>query len=206
MRKRITALITNMDIPLGFAIGNTLEVIEAIDVLSGRGPADLTEICIALASLMAHLSLDIPLDEAKKRARGALADGTALAKFKEWISRQGGDARLIENPNSFEKAKYELDVLAEADGYIGGMDTEKIGISAMELGAGRKTKDDGIDFSAGIILNKKTGDKVKVGDKIATLYTNNKDSLPLASEIFKSAVFYSECEIDAGELIYDTIT
>ena len=86
------------------------------------------------------------------------------------------------------------------------MDTEKIGISAMELGAGRKTKDDEIDFSAGIILNKKTGDKVKAGDKIATLYTNNKDSFPLASEIFKSAIFYSECEIDAGKLIYNTIT
>ncbi len=204
--KNTAALITNMDIPLGFAIGNTLEVKEAIDTLSGKGPSDLTDICIELSSLMAHLSLEIPLDEAREKARAALSGGTALLKFKSWISRQGGDVSLIENPDLFDKAKYELDVLAEADGYVGRMDTEKIGISAMELGAGRKTKDGEIDFSAGIMLSKKTGDKVLYGEKIATLYTNKKDSLALASEIFKSAVSYSKTEIDIGKLIYNTIT
>ncbi len=200
------ALITNMDIPLGFAIGNTLEVKEAIDVLSGKGPTDLSEICIELASLMAHLSLKIPLDTAKDKARRALADGTALRKFKEWICRQGGDLSLIGNTDLFDKAAFEFEISAEADGYISGMDTEKIGISAMELGAGRKTKDEEIDFAAGIVLAKKTGDAVKQGEKIATLYTNKKEAIPPASEIFKSAISYSESAVYTGRLIYNTIT
>ena len=200
------ALITNMDIPLGFAIGNTLEVKEAIDVLSGKGPSDLTEICIELASLMAHLSLDLPLEMARNRARAALVDGRAFNKFKEWTCRQGGDASLIENPDTFDGAEFEAALLAECDGYISAMDTEKIGLAAMELGAGRKTKEDKIDFAAGIVLAKKTGDKVTRGEKIATLYTNKKETVSVASEIFNSAISYSEEKLDIGRLIYNTIT
>ena len=200
------ALITNMDIPLGFAIGNSLEVKEAICVLSGKGPSDLTEICIELASLMAHLALDLPLDEARDKARRMLNDGTALTKFKEWTSRQGGDVSLIENPDKFEGAKIEAELLAESEGYISAMDTEKIGLAAMELGAGRKTKEDEIDYAAGIVLAKKTGDAVKRGEKIATLYTNKPESIAVASRIFSSAVSYSEEKLDIGRLIYNTIT
>jgi len=150
--RRCAALITNMDIPLGYSVGNILEVKEAIATLRGEGPEDLTEISLALAAAMTHFAKDITHAEAMRRAREALESGAALEKLKEWISAQGGDAGLIDSPESFPSAPITREVRAKKSGYISGMNAEAIGIAAMELGAGRRTKDDVIDYTAGITL------------------------------------------------------
>lgn len=203
--RRTAALITNMDIPLGYGIGNILEVKEAIATLKGNGPSDLTEICISLAAAMASLALSISFDEAKARAEKALLCGAALRKFKEWIGAQGGDTALIDNPELFKKSAYEHKIIADRDGYISGMDAEAVGICAMELGAGRKTKEDVIDYSAGIVLNKKTGDKVTVGDTLVTLYTNEPEALSDAENLFINSLSFSDIPIEKVKLIHKII-
>ncbi len=203
--RKTSALITNMDIPLGRGIGNILEVKEAIETLQGNGPSDLTEICVSLAAAMASLALSIPFDEAKARAEEALFCGAALQKFKEWIGAQGGDITLIDNPDLFPKSVYEHKIIASRDGYISAMDAEAIGICAMELGAGRKTKEDEIDYSAGIMLNKKTGDKIAVGDIIATLHTNRPETLSNAEAVFNNSLSFSDIQTEKTKLIHKII-
>ncbi|MBE6645341.1 MAG: pyrimidine-nucleoside phosphorylase [Ruminococcaceae bacterium] len=204
--RRTAAVITNMDVPLGFAVGNILEVREAVATLRGHGPDDLSEICVTLAALMAHLALGEPVEKMKDLANEALADGTAFSKFKEWISAQGGDTSLLDNTELFEKASSAYEIKATQDGFISKMDAEAIGLSAMELGAGRKTKEDKIDYAAGIILNKKTGDKVKRGDVLATLYTNRPENIAEAEKTFISSLSFSDSRIAKGKLIYQIIT
>lgn len=199
------ALITNMDIPLGYAIGNALEVCEALDVLSGRGPADLTEVCTALATEMVSASLGMRTDDARAAVLDAISSGRALEKFAEWIEAQGGDASYAKDTSLFPKAKYEYDVKAECDGYISAMNAEEIGVSSVVLGAGRLTKDDAIDHAAGIILRKKRGDKVCVGDTIATLYTNNETKIKDAERMLLGAVRISDTKPEAEPLIYKTV-
>lgn len=204
--RRVSAVITDMDTPLGSAVGNILEVKEAIETLLGNGPGDLAEICITLAASMAHLALDISLDEAKRQARHLLDTGMAYEKFKEWIGAQGGDVSLIESPENFPSARFEYEVKATRDGYISKMDAEKIGLSAMKLGAGRETKDSEIDYTAGIRLIKKTGDYVKCGDTLAHLYTNNKSAAAESESLLLSAITYADNEVKAPPLIYKIIT
>jgi pyrimidine-nucleoside phosphorylase len=205
-KRRTAAIITNMDIPLGYSVGNILEVKEAIATLRGEGPADLTEICIALAALMAHLSLGISLDDARENAKTALSSGAAFKKFREWMKRQGADTSFIDNPELFGKAEYSHELRATRGGYISKMDAEAIGLLAMELGAGRKTKDDAIDYSAGIVMAKKTGDKVCEGDLLATLYTEDAERITEAERLFGSLLTYSDSETDGKKLIYEIIT
>lgn len=204
--RRTSALITNMDIPLGYAIGNALEIKEAVATLMGEGPEDLTEISVALASEMVRLALGIPEEEAAARAKEAIKTGLALQKFREWIQRQGGDTAPIDNPDLFQKAGTEYEVKSNAEGYISKMNAEAIGIAAMELGAGRKTKEDKIDFSAGIVLKKKTGDFVKKGDTIAILYTNRSESISVAEKIFLSSLSFSKSPQKREKLIYGKIS
>ncbi len=200
--RNTAALITNMDTPLGFAVGNTLEVREAIATLRGEGPSDLTEISIALAGAMAHLSLGIPYDDATRRARELLASGAAYSKFKEWISAQGGDTSFIDIPEKFAEAKYKKELKCDTSGFVSCMNAEKIGLAAMELGAGRKTKEDKIDYAAGIVLAKKTGDKVTPGDTLATLYTDNPELIEKAEELLLEAYKFSKTVGDTEALIY----
>lgn len=204
-KRQVAALVTDMDTPLGFAIGNALEIKEAIAALSGKGPEDLVEVSVSLAATMAQLALGLSSDEAHTAARSLLFDGTALEKFKEWISAQGGEVAYIDNPQMLPTAKYTLDVIAEGDGYIEKMNAEAIGVSAMELGAGRKKKDDKIDFAAGIVLKKKTGDKVTQGEIIATLHSSAEAKLSPAAEIFKSALTIGRKPIEKKKIIYKTI-
>lgn len=173
--KKMLALITDMDIPLGRAIGNALEVKEAIEVLNGKGPRDLTEVCVALATNMLYLAERGSLEQCEKDVRRVLKDKTALGVLKKMVIAQGGNGELIDNPSLFKTAAYSHEVLADKDGYIAKVDTEGYGIASLLLGAGRNKKEDKIDYSAGIVLNKKTGDAVKKGEVIATLYANNKD-------------------------------
>jgi pyrimidine-nucleoside phosphorylase len=194
-----------MNTPLGNNIGNSLEVIEAIEILKGKGAEDLKYVAKALASEIVSLSKNIPVTEAENLVSDAIKSGKALEKFKEWISHQGGNVDWIENPDLFPKAEFKVDIIAEKDCYISSMDAEEIGISSVILGAGREKKDDAIDFSAGIVLNKKTGDKVAKGDIITTLYTNTKDSLKTAKEKFLSAIEYSNEKPKEIPLIYEIV-
>lgn len=173
--KRTLALITDMDIPLGNAIGNTLEVKEAIEVLKGNGPKDLTEVCLCLASNMLYLAEKGSLEECEKMANEAISNGKALETFVNMVKAQGGDYNCVLHPENFKVAKYSHQVKAPKSGYIYSVNTEGYGVASLLLGAGRNVKEDVIDFSAGIILNAKTGDYVNEGDLIATLYSD-KDS------------------------------
>lgn len=199
------ALITNMDVPLGFAVGNSLEVIEAIDVLKGKTKGDIREVSVSLASGLVASLKGIGTDEAKKLCEDAIDSGKAFLKFKEWISAQDGDVSFADNTDLFPKAKFEYEIKADKEGFIFHMDAEKIGLSSCELGAGKKTKTDVIDLSAGLVLSKKTGDFVKCGDVIATLYTNNESLISKAKEIFLSALEFSDNEPQKTPLILDSI-
>ena len=175
--KKMLALITDMDRPLGFNIGNILEVKEAVETLRGKGPSDLTEICIALAAHMLSLAEKGTYEECEAQVKKVIADGSALKTFADMVEAQGGDSRVIYDTSLFERAKFSRVVKAEKSGYIVKVDTEGYGTAALLLGAGRNTKEDKIDFTAGIILSKKTGDFVKAGEAIATLYTNSGEKL-----------------------------
>ena len=204
--RRVSALITNMDVPLGHAVGNILEVKEAIEVLSGRGPADLGEVALSLATEMVKLSLGKSPLEARAMCEDAISSGKALDKLVEWIGEQGGDAALAKNTELFPKAPLVREVKAERDGYIGAMNTEKIGLSSVALGAGRVTKDDQIDFTAGIIIEKKTGDAVERGEVIARLYSSTEARLDDGERIYAEAITVSENAPEALPLIHNVIS
>ena len=202
--RNTAALITDMNVPLGFAIGNSLEVIEAINVLKGKQNGDLREISIALAGNMIALSQNISEQEGIALAKKALDSGKAFLKMREWIAAQGGDTACIDDTSLFKTAEYSMQVKASTGGFISEMNCEKIGIASAVLGAGRITKDDKIDLTAGIILSAKTGDYVSFGDNLATLYSNDKDKLKQAAEIYKSAVHIGGNAVKET-LIYKTV-
>jgi pyrimidine-nucleoside phosphorylase len=180
--KRMRALITDMDIPLGFAIGNSLEVVEAVQTLKGQGPADLTELCIALAAHILNLAEKGDYAACEQLAKQAIADGTALNTFAAMVEAQGGDKNWILQPENFPTAKYSYAVTAQESGYIAHVDTESYGVASLLLGAGRNTKEDVIDMTAGLYLCKKTGDKVEVGEKIAVMYSGSQKGFDSARE------------------------
>ena len=159
--RNVVAVMSNMDIPLGFYIGNALEVREAVEVLRGHGCPDLTGVCITLAANMLHLCNGWPIEEATKQAEEAISSGRAFEQMKRWIAAQGGDARVLDDVSLLPQAAVQYELKAPQAGYIHHMDAQKIGESSAILGAGRKTKDDTIDFAAGIVLKEKTGAKVR---------------------------------------------
>lgn len=199
--KKMLALITDMDRPLGNAIGNSLEVIEAVQTLNGRGPKDFTEVCVALAADMLYLAEKGSKAECEKMVRKAIEDGSALAVLKKMVAAQGGDARLIENTDLFARAPYSYEVVAPKSGYVTHADTEGYGIASLLLGAGRNRKEDSIDYSAGIILNKKTGDRVEKGEVLATLYSNNQALFAASAERFLSSTVIGENKPEERPLI-----
>lgn len=203
--RNTSAVITNMERPLGFNIGNALEVKEAIDVLNNNGAADLREVCLTLATQIVALSKSISTEEARILTEDALTSGKALLKFKEWINAQGGNGKWIDNPHLFPEATYTYEVKSPCDGYIAKTDAEAMGIASVMLGAGRETKDDTIDMSAGIIMAKKTGDFVKTGDTLATLYSCNENSFENARNRFLSAIEFSDEKPSEEFLIYKVI-
>ena len=189
--KKIMAVITDMDSPLGYAIGNSLEVIEAIETLSGRGPKDLTELSLELGADMLMLGGKGDKQTCLELARNALESGAALTKLADMVKRQGGDVNYVYDVSLFEKAKISKDVVATKNGYISGVNAEGYGLAALYLGAGRNKADDIIDYCAGIKLSKKRGDKVQVGDVIATLYTDGGD-LTAAQDTIERSTFIGE--------------
>lgn len=173
--KTTVAQLTSMDEPLGFAIGNNLEVKEAVQALRGDGPKDLMTVCITLAAHMISLGKNCPWDEAKNLAESAIADGSAWKTFLEMVRQQGGDTTYLENPDKFPVAPVIREYKAPHSGYIAEMDTEGFGVTAGILGAGRSTKEDRIDFSAGILLQHKVGDFVREGEPLALLHTSSEE-------------------------------
>ena len=184
--KRTLALITDMDIPLGNAIGNSLEVKEAIEVLKGKGPADLTEVCLCLATNMLYLAEKGSIEECEQMAKQAISSGRALKTLVEMVKAQGGNYEYILNPTLFKVADYSYEVKAPKSGYIYSVDTEGYGIASLLLGAGRNVKEDAIDFAAGIILRAKTGDFVNEGEVIATLYSEKNSFESSAKKLLES--------------------
>ena len=204
--KETVAILTGMEEPLGFAIGNNMEVKEAIEVLKGDGPEDVKEVSVALAGMMLSLGLEnVSHSQGKRMAKKALSSGQAFEKFKEMVQAQGGDMRIVEHPESFERDAFEGVVLAAEDGFLSGMDTEKIGVAAGLLGAGRETKDSVIDMSAGIYLEKKIGDTVKKGEPIAICYAGTKEKLNRGMAMFESSIRYSKEAPRIPKLIVDII-
>lgn len=204
--KETVAILTGMEEPLGFAIGNNMEVKEAIEVLKGDGPEDVKEVSVALAGMMLSLGLEnVSHSQGKRMAKKALSSGQAFEKFKEMVQAQGGDIRYVEHPEFFERDAFEGEVLAAEDGFLSGMDTEKIGVAAGLLGAGRETKDSVIDMSAGIYLEKKIGDTVKKGEPIAICYAGTKEKLNRGMAMFESSIRYSKETPRIPKLIVDII-
>ena len=204
--KETVAILTGMEEPLGFAIGNNMEVKEAIEVLKGDGPEDVKEVSVALAGMMLSLGLEnVSHSQGKRMAKKVLSSGQAFEKFKEMVQAQGGDIRYVEHPEFFERDAFEGEVLAAEDGFLSGMDTEKIGVAAGLLGAGRETKDSVIDMSAGIYLEKKIGDTVKKGEPSAICYAGTKEKLNRGMAMFESSIRYSKEAPRIPKLIVDII-
>ena len=204
--KRMMALITDMDRPLGMAVGNALEVIEAIETLKGKGPDDLTELCLILSGAMLCLAGKGETPEAcRDMAEGAIKDGSALRVLKSMIRTQGGNDAVIDDYALFGTAPIKREIRAEADGFIASTDTEGIGKASLLLGAGRNTITEPIDYTAGIILMKKTGDAVCAGDVIAVFHTSDEARIKNAEETLRRAVVISEKQPEAKPLVLDTV-
>ena len=203
--KKMLALITDMDRPLGANIGNSLEVIEAINTLNGNGPEDFTEVCLILATNMIYLAGKGTMEECEAMVKKAIADGSALETLAKMVKAQHGDDRVIYNPDLFEKAKYSREVKADKSGYIVRVDTEGYGVASLLLGAGRNTKEESIDFSAGITLVKKTGDKVEEGDVIAVMFTNDENRFPSAVDRFMKSTEIGQDKPEERPLVFERV-
>lgn len=206
-QRKTMALISDMNQPLGFAIGNALEVKEAIETLKGQGPKDLTELCLTLGSYMVLLGEKAQdIEEARKMLEQFMDDGSALNKFKTFLASQGGDSSVVENPEKLPQAGYQIPLLSKEEGYVSSMNAEEIGRSAMLLGAGRSEKDAPIDLAAGIVLRKKIGDPVAKGEPLAILHTNKEEVVEEIKEKLRESIQISPDRPEPPPLIYGVIT
>lgn len=203
--RKTVALITDMDRPLGNNIGNALEVSEAVDILNGKGPDDLREVCLELAANMLFVAGKGDIESCRRLAAGAIEKRTALKKLVEMVIRQGGDPKAIEDTAELPKARFKAEWKAETAGYIEKMHAEKLGYASLILGAGRKNKDDVIDHSAGIELVKKPSDKVERGETLAFLHTSDENRIPEALSVLETAVSISSIPVQAQPLILGRI-
>ena len=199
--RSVKAVLTDMDRPLGHAIGNALEIREVINTLKGHGPEDLTHECLIMAAHMLVLSQICDYETALSRVQQALNSGAALERLHMMIDAQGGDSRVLDDESLLAIGKFTYDVTAPQDGYITHMNTEQCGIASVMLGAGRTVKDGPIDYSAGIIMHKKTGDTVRVGESIATLYASDESLLANAGKTYLEAIAFGE----TAPVVVDTI-
>ena len=203
--RSVTAVITNMDIPLGNSVGNSLEVIEAIKTLKGEGESDLTDVCLTLAAQMLCMVTGEDEKACYAMAKDAIDDGSALNKLCEMISAQGGNAGVVDDFSLFKQPKHTVEISSEREGYIEHTDAEKIGLASVILGAGREKKGDPIDSSAGIVLKKKTGDRVEKGDTLAIFYTDDESKIEEAKREFFEAFTFDNKKPPAQKLIYRII-
>ncbi|MEG1310877.1 MAG: pyrimidine-nucleoside phosphorylase [Romboutsia sp.] len=207
MDRETIGMITDMDEPLGFAVGNSLEVIEAIETLKGNGPKDFVLLCETLGAYMLVLAkVCNTFDEGIEKIRETIKSGAALEKLKVFIANQGGDKRVVDDYSILPTAKNIVAIKSPKSGYISKIEAEEVGISAMILGAGRETKDDILDLSAGIILEKKIGDYVNEGDVLAYIHYNKEDKFESAKERFIAAYSIVEEKINPKKLLYGVVT
>lgn len=200
------AVISNMDQPLGRAIGHALEVEEAIDTLNGRGPDDLTELCLTLGSYMVVLANKAEsIEEAREKLEEAISSGQAIDKFKTFIAAQGGDPTMIDQPNKLPQSSHIIHVKAKESGRVTAIDADEIGHAASMLGAGRLTKDAAIDLAVGLVLNKKIGDSVTKGETLVTMHSRTTEVVEMEKRIH-DAYHITESAVEAPPLIYDIIT
>jgi pyrimidine-nucleoside phosphorylase len=202
-KRKTMAVITNMDVPLGENIGNLLEVKEAIDILRGKGPEDLLEVSIVLATCMVMLCNNVKEEEARHQVEEAIKTGAAYNKLIEVVKAQGGNIEWIKNYELMPKAKYSVEVISQKDGFIEKMNTEEIGKISCYLGAGREKKEDVIDFTAGLKILKKTHDYVKAGDVLAILYTNKEEKIEEAKNDYINSLTFTENKVEKPKLIYE---
>ncbi|OUO41377.1 pyrimidine-nucleoside phosphorylase [Megamonas hypermegale] len=203
--RKTVAIISDMSQPLGFAIGNALEVKEAIETLSGKGPKDLTKLVLTLGSQMVILAGKAKnIDEAKQMLLNSINSGKAIAKFKEFIQNQGGDTSIIEDTSKLPQAKYKIELPTLKSGYVSRMVANEIGIASMLLGAGRATKDDEIDLAVGIVLHKKIGDKVEKGESLLTIHSNKEDITEVKQKLYDN--IFIEDTATKPTLIHEIIT
>ena len=199
--RSVKAVLTDMDRPLGHAIGNALEIREVIDTLKGHGPEDLTHECLIMAAHMLVLSQICDYETALSRVQEALNSGAALERLRMMIDAQDGDSRVLDDESLLAIGKFTYDVMAPQDGYITHMNTEQCGIASVMLGAGRTVKDGPIDYSAGIVMHKKTGDVVRAGESIATLYASRESLLVNAAKTYLEAITFGK----TAPVVVDTI-
>ncbi|WP_370800695.1 pyrimidine-nucleoside phosphorylase [Veillonella parvula] len=203
--RSVKAILTDMDRPLGHDIGNALEIREVIDTLKGHGPEDLTHECIIMAAHMLVLSHICDYETALSRVQQALDSGTALERLRLMIDAQGGDSRVIDDESLLAIGKFTYDVTAPQDGYITYMNTEQCGIASVMLGAGRTVKDGPIDYSAGIVMHKKTGDAVRMGERIATLYASDESLFTNAAQTYLAAITICNTAPKVVDTILDVV-
>ncbi len=206
VNRKTMAVISNMDQPLGYAVGNALEVKEAIDTLKGQGPEDLYDLCLTLGSQMVVLANKAKtIDEARQMLEESIRSGKALEKFKTFVAAQGGDPSVIDDPSKLPAAKFTFEVPAKEDGYVSKIVAESIGTAAMLLGAGRATKESTIDLSVGLVLRKKIGDKVEKGESLVTIHSNTESVDEIVNRIYHAYTISKEF-VKPATLIYDEIT
>jgi pyrimidine-nucleoside phosphorylase len=202
-----TAIISDMNQPLGFAVGNNLEVIEAINTLNGNGPKDLLEVSLELASHMVyHAKKASSIEEAKKMLQETIDNGSALKKFMEFVKAQGGDESYVSDTTKFQGASFKEAVNAKSSGYIASIEAEQIGYSALVLGGGRETKESLIDLSVGLIIEKKIGDYVAKGEPLAIIHGNDSTKIANAKALIQDAYVISETEVEPPQIIKKVIT
>ena len=203
--RSVKAILTDMDRPLGLAIGNALEIREVIDTLKGHGPEDLTYECIIMAAHMLVLSHKCDYETALSRVQEALDSGAALERLRMMIDAQDGDSRVIDDESLLAIGKFTYDVTAPQDGYITHMNTEQCGIASVMLGAGRTVKDGPIDYSAGIVMHKKTGDAVSMSERIATLYASDESLFTNAAQTYLAAITIGNTAPKVVDTILDVV-
>ncbi|EHL7199495.1 pyrimidine-nucleoside phosphorylase [Staphylococcus pseudintermedius] len=203
--RQTMAIISDMSQPLGRAIGNALELQEAIDTLKGEGPEDLTELVLTLGSQMVVLAQKAKdLDEARGMLQEVIDNGKALEKFKTFLSNQGGDASVVDDPSKLPTAQYQFELQAKRSGVVSEMIANEIGIASMMLGAGRQTKEDVIDLAVGLVLNKKVGDRVEEGESLLTIYANSEDVEQVKQKLYDNITISDHAE--HPQLIHTIIT
>ena len=203
--RQTMAIISDMNQPLGRAIGNALELKEAIDTLKGHGPEDLTELVLTLGAQMVVLAQKAEtLEDARAQLQSVIDNGAAVEKFKTFLSNQGGDASVVDDPSKLPTAKYTFELPAKQSGVVSEMVANEIGIASMMLGAGRQTKEDDIDLAVGLVLHKKIGDEVNEGESLLTIYANQEDVAAVKQKLYENITISDSAE--APQLIYKMIT
>lgn len=204
--RRTMAVISDMSQPLGYAIGNALEIKEAIDTLRGKGPKDLEELCLVLGSYMVLLAEKAStLEEARGKLEEVIRSGAAIETLKTFLEAQGGDSSVVDNPEKMPQAKYLVELEAKEAGVVSEIVADSVGTAAMLLGAGRATKESEIDLAVGIVLRKKIGDKVEAGESLATIHSNQEDLAKVKEKLYESIKVVSG-DVSVPPLVYDTIS